>query len=156
MFTVRVWKATHTGGTKFYQVASFVAPGKAGSISLRQFGPVGVFTGLGKLQTGSVEIDEVRRTDRFAGLAKIKDKKSGGYIKDIVELEEVFGDFGSLQTWIKKNIGPKGLQPLRKEMQGLNWASLSVPTSTAGAAKATTPNEPEETPLQKHKDWGTW
>jgi hypothetical protein len=149
-----VWYAKHTGGTKFYHVLRFLGP--QGSFALRHFGPIGTFTGLGKVSMGQVELDEVLPSGR-AGLKKISEKHNGGYTEQVIDREEqTFGGIDELERFFADNFNNKAKIAAREGLRKMTgWPATA-------AAAASVPDEPPAEPEREHADepkpdaWGSW
>jgi hypothetical protein len=149
-----VWCADHTGGTKFYQVLRFVNTDSGQSFAIAHFGAMGVFTGVGKVSTGQMQVADVAGSGTTAGQSKIREKKKGGYTQNERQAEETFATKEDLLAWCRTNIGSKHLSTVRGEINKMNW---SVTAKAADPDPWPIPKrEPDEPNHVKHADWGSW
>lgn len=151
---LHIWKAEHTTGTKFYQVMRFVSA-NGHSFSIRQNGANSLFTGIGKMSTGAIALDENFTGKTNAGKQKILDKQNDGYINGKVELEESFDSISDALNWAKKNLGSKPQTLVRATLMSASWVFES-PTKFAPAPQHVSPREPDEADHIKSPEWGSW
>ncbi len=159
-FSIQAWHATHTSGTKFYQVLQIrMANGSVslGSFALRQNGAVGVSNGAGKMMTGAVEGIEVKDMGGYAGVEKKNEKRAGGYTQNEKTTSLEFATIVALRKWITENIGPKGARYCKESIAQLKWADVvSTPSVPDPEPEPKAPREPDEPASKKHNDWGSW
>lgn len=152
--TILSWKAVHTSGTKFYQVIRFVSANDR-SFSIRQYGASALFTGLGKMSTGAVELDEDDSVGGKAGSDKISRKRGDGYSNDVENDSHNCPTISDAITWVRTNLGAKPQAIARDILRKPEWAWIAPPDPVAAPAPPKKA-EPKETGAQKHADWGSW
>lgn len=152
--TIYSWKAAHTGGTKFYQVIRFVSS-NGRSFSIRQYGARALFTGLGKMSTGAVELDENDGPGTRAGNKKIDEKRAGGYNKEVEEDTHNCPAISDAVTWIRTNFGARPQTIARDILRKPEWEWIT-PSDLPDAPASPKKPERKETDAQKHADWGSW
>lgn len=152
--TIYSWKAVHASGTKFYQVLRFVSA-NGRSFSIRQNGALVLFTGLGKMSTGAVDLDEGDAPGVLAGQRKIADKRAGGYNQSSEEDSYNCPNTSDAITWIRTNLGAKPQGFARDILRKPEWAWVA-PVDLPAAPTPPKKSERKETDTQKHADWGSW
>jgi hypothetical protein len=178
-YRVDLWKAVHNGGTKFYHVARFNNDANSYSFALYHWGAVGADTGLESFAAGQLQLEPVVRGNG-AGLAKISEKRdTRGYTEQVETKTHDFFSAAQVEAWCRSKMGTKAIRVVREAFRDPDFTANPTTATTAPAASAsaqqlaqllgqlpdaptvqdlemTFPQEPDETPDQKHEDWGSW
>lgn len=152
-FKVVSWKATHTSGTKFYQVVRIVNLAQNRSWAVQHSGGNNLFIGLGKVSTGRI-VCEPLDLGLEAGNAKITEKRKGGYTQNTQTDEQIFGDKASILKWAKAHFGDAPMKSLREAFANdIAFATVEDALQKIAPKVKPVPDEPNHI---KHPDWGTW
>ena len=149
--TIKIWRATHTSGTKFYHVVRFIS-GTGHSFSIRHYGKIETFTGLGKIATGAIELDEQLQFSMVAGAQKISDKRSGGYRNDVAEQTVDHASTADAMSWARANFGKKAQDIARPILAGADWKEGDLIRSAVDVVQP----HGIVSELPTHEQWGSW
>lgn len=152
--TIHAWKADHTSGTKFYHVIRFVSA-NGHSFALRQNGAEKLFTGLGKMSTGAIALDEELTGSISAGGKKISAKTSDGYTRGMVNTSIECPTISDAIDHIRKVFGAAPQTTARNILMKAAWA-FTPPPAAVEPATPKKPREKDEPDAKKHADWGSW
>jgi hypothetical protein len=155
---VEIWRATHTGGSKFYQVFRFKCGGV--SFALYHYGAIAVDSGIGKVGAGQVLIETLVR-GTSAGLDKQRSKHNDGYRDKERTETKTFSTMPDFTRWLKDNIAEKGRRLVQEETRKMEWLTAVESASAASAPirpvrAPERPLEPDEPNHVKHAEWGAW